>query len=165
MIIVDASVGFKWIFKKNELYLKEAKEILKKHLGQEEEITVPDLFFYQLASKPADISSPQGVKTRLQAEFRNSFYEISNTLATKSNIPSRLATRLINKMYSFNLTSVRLTQKQVVKSIQLSKKYSTSVYDVLYAVVAKEKKTVLITADENFILKTGFKFVKYIKDL
>ena len=68
-------------------------------------------------------------------------------------------------MFSFNLASVKSTQKDIIKSIQLTKKYSTSVYDMLYAVLAKENKAILVTADEKFIQKTRFKFVKHIKDL
>jgi predicted nucleic acid-binding protein len=55
--------------------------------------------------------------------------------------------------------------EELVDAGVLAKKYKTSVYDMIYAVVAKNKKCALVTADENFVRKTKFKHVKLLRGL
>ncbi len=134
MIIIDASVAAKWLFK-NEQDTKRAKEILESHIAGEDKIIVPDLFFY----------------------------EIANMAVTKGYLSSQRTIHFLTKIYEAQLTVYSITESNVKEAAKLAKKYKTSVYDMLYAVVAKTQKTNLITADEQFIKQTGFKFVKPLK--
>lgn len=136
MIVLDASVGGKWLLKIDESYRDKALNILRKHFDEEEKITVPDLFFY----------------------------EIANAIATKTTISPRNIQPLMKKLFETNLSIYHPLQDDIIASTKLAKKHKTSVYDMLYSVVAKKNKATLVTADEKFVQKTGFKFVKHIKD-
>jgi len=133
MIILDTSIAIKWILP-GEIHESIAKSILEDHLSTKQDILVPDLFYY----------------------------EIANTLATKTSVPSFVITRSLNKIYDFNLKLYHPQAIDVLKAARLSKKYATTTYDMLYAVIAKSHQADLITADSNFVKKTGFKFVHFI---
>lgn len=133
MIIIDASVAAKWLFK-NEQGTKKALEILASHITGEDKIIVPDLFFY----------------------------EIANMAVTKGYLSSQKTTHFLTKIYQVKLSVYSITESIVKEAAKLAKKYKTSVYDMLYAVVAKTQKINLITADEQFIKQTGFNFVKLL---
>lgn len=133
MIVIDASVGSKW-FLKRESGVAQVKLIFEKHLSKLEEIIVPELFFY----------------------------EIANMLSTKTEVSLWKVTYSLNKLYKAQLKIFYPEEKHILVAAKLAKKYKTSVYDMLYAVVAKAHKIDLITADEQFVKQTGFKFVKLL---
>lgn len=136
MIVIDASVAAKWVLLGEEDQQK-AFLLLERHENKIDEIIIPDLFLY----------------------------EIANTLSTKVNIPLTVALRSTKKIIRANLHIYHPIPDEIIETVKLSKKYKTTVYDMLYAVVAKRHKINLITADENFIKKTKFKFVKLVKDI
>ena len=136
MIVVDTSVVIKWIFK-NEDNWSDAFSLYEKHLKRVEEIVVPQLLFY----------------------------EVANVLATKSKIQYKTIASDMNFLYEANLITYREKNNELIQTATLAKKYKTSVYDMLYAVVAKNKKCILVTADENFVNKTRFRHVKLLREL
>src|SRR3972149_638099 len=136
MIVIDASVARKWILEKEE-YSDKALLIYKDHIEGKETVLVPELLFI----------------------------EVANTLVTKSQLTIDEVSKGLSFVYKASLNTGGVDEKNILKISRLAKKYSTSVYDMLYAVIAKENKTILVTADEGFIQKTGFKFVKHIKDI
>lgn len=135
-MIVDASVGIKWI-QEDEIHREEARFLLKAHIKNIEAITVPDLFFY----------------------------EIGNALATKKNVALVSLKRSLDVIFGANLNSYAPTNKEIRQAAQLAKKHGTTSYDMIYAVVAKNMKDTLITADEKFIKKANFKFVRHLSDI
>lgn len=135
-MIVDASVALKWVFKGEE-HQDNALLLLKNHNDGKEKIIVPDLFFYEAA----------------------------NTLATKTALSTNEISESLAIIFEANLVVYHPIEKEVLQAAKLAKKHETSVYDMLYAVVAKKHKTRLVTADENFIKKTRFRFVKLLKDI
>ena len=137
MIVIDASVAFKWIQYKNEEYRNEAQIIYKNHQTQKQTILVPSLFFI----------------------------EIANALATKSATTVSQSNKALKFIFKSALSKYEPDQTDILKATKLAKKFKTSVYDMLYAVIAKTNKCILITADENFVKKTGFKFVKHISQV
>jgi predicted nucleic acid-binding protein len=136
MIIVDASVALKWI-KEEESFRDKALDLFQKHKTGLDQIIVPNLIYIELA----------------------------NALVTKSNTSDELVKGALKFIFEAELKNYEVSQKTLLNTSALAKKYNTSVYDMLYAVVAKENKANLITADDKFIEKTGFKFVKHIKDI
>jgi len=130
MIVIDASVALKWILEKEE-YSDKALLIYKDHIEGKETVLVPELLFI----------------------------EVANTLVTKSQLTIDEVSKGLSFVYKASLNTGGVDEKNILKISRLAKKYSTSVYDMLYAVIAKENKTILVTADEGFIQKTGFKFV------
>lgn len=135
-MIIDASIGIKWI-KENEEYRYQALLLLKRHLTQREKIIVPSIFYP----------------------------EVANYLVTGSNSPLSTIKKHLEFLYGNNLGLYEPKSDAIFQTTTLAKKHNTTVYDMLYAVTAKKYKTILITADEKFIQKTKFPFVKHISKL
>lgn len=131
-MVVDASVGIKWIVLEKDSHYAEL--YLHDHLIKKEEIIVPDIFYY----------------------------EIANTLLTKFSIPANKGLALLRKIYQVNLILYHPTQDDIENTFRFSRNFKTSFYDMLYAVVAKKHKTILITADERFFKLTKFPQVKLL---
>ncbi|MBI2020689.1 type II toxin-antitoxin system VapC family toxin [Candidatus Daviesbacteria bacterium] len=136
MIVIDASVANK-LFLPHEAGHILASKILRNHILRTEEIFVPEFLFY----------------------------EVANTLVTKGMISLWKITNALTKLYQINLHIYHPLERDLKNATHLAKKYHTSVYDMLYAVVAKRYKSQLITADEKFVEVTNFRFVKLLKDL
>lgn len=130
MIVVDTSVAFKWVHSEEENYEKALK-ILNQHLLGDEEIIVPDLFFY----------------------------ELTNAWSTKSTLSALKIKKNLEKIKKYSLTVIPLELTRLNKTISFAKKYSVSVYDATYAVIALEKKCRLITADTKFIKKINKNYI------
>lgn len=137
MIVTDASVAFKWLKNENEPHYDRVVTLLQNHLTKKEEILIPYLLFI----------------------------EIANALVTKTEINQKTVEKNLKFLYKLNLKIYQPTAKELLSTAKLAKKYKTSVYDMLYAVVAKANKCNLITADEKFRQKTGFKFIKLLSEL
>jgi predicted nucleic acid-binding protein len=136
MIVIDASVAFKW-FDKTEENNKQAKEVLRKHLLGEQEIIVPDLFLY----------------------------ELTNAWSTKSNIPEKDIIRNLQLLGKYELNIHQLSFKNLCLGCSFSRKYNVSVYDAIYAIIAQEKKCNLVTADEKFAKLTKQSFIMLLRSV
>ncbi len=136
MIVIDASVANKLVLPLEEGN-EQVKEIFRRHKDQVDRILSLDFIFY----------------------------EIANTLVTKSAIPQQMITRSLSIIYDAEIEIYHPTKADVKLAARLARKYKTSVYDMLYAVVAKNHKAKLITADEQFVKQTGFKFVQLLNPL
>ncbi len=135
MIVIDASVGIKWV-KAEEDYQEQAKYIYTRHVEEIERIVVPNLFFI----------------------------EIANSFSTKSSTQPRIIQKDLSFVFKSKLGIYEPTSDDILQSALDAKKFNTSVYDMLYAVVAKKNNTILITADERFVRKTKFPFVKLLSE-
>jgi len=136
MIIVDASVVVKWI-KQDEEDADIALSLYTSHLRKEEKIEVPRLLFY----------------------------EVANFIATKPRVKSTTVKINLKFLFNSDLNIHIENNEELTEATLLAKEYHTSLYDMLYAVVAENKKCVLVTADENFVKKTKFKHVKLLRKL
>lgn len=135
MIIIDASVANK-LFLPHEPGHLIASKIFRNHIIQKQEILIPEFLFY----------------------------EVANTLATKSSVSLWKLTNALTRIYLTELQIYHPVEKDVKNAASMAKKYHTSVYDMLYVVVAKKYKVKLITADEKFVEATKFRFIKLLKD-
>lgn len=131
MVIIDTSVVFKW-FDESEPLRPQAKVLLDNHLSGLNKIFIPDLLLYEAANA-------WSTKTKLTTG------EITDNLAGLEK-------------YALNITAVNFGLLR--KAAAFSKKYHVSVYDATYAVLAKEKKSRLITADNKFVSQVSLPFVK-----
>ena len=136
MIIVDASVAIK-LLKSTEVDADRAKKLLHDHLIKATRIMVPSLLYI----------------------------EVANALVTKSNYTSDDVEELLDLLNTFDFVIHSFTKKNLADAARLSKQYKTSVYDMLYAVIAKEHGCKLITSDESFFKKTKFSFVQLLDTL
>ena len=129
MIIIDTSVAFKWF--EDEKNSTDARKILKNHLQGKEEISVPDLFFY----------------------------ELTNAWCTKSVLLPKDIKNNLDRLEKFALNIIPMSFTSLNKAMEFSKQYHVSVYDALYAVLAEEKKCRLVTADTKFISKADQDYI------
>lgn len=135
-MIVDASVVVKWL-NSNELDSNKALILYKDHIEKGNQISVPQLLFIEIAN-----------------------YLATNTNTSKANIEKSL-----NFLYKSNLIICSVTEDLLIEAATLAKKYKTSAYDMIYAVLAKKNKTKLITADNKFANKVKFPFVQTLAKL
>lgn len=135
MIIVDTSIVLKWI-NEDEKEHNLALLLYKNHIERKEEIIVP----------------------------RFLFIEAANALTTKTHSIAKTLKKDLNFIFNTFFVMHEETPEDILESVHLAKKYKTSVYDMLYAVIAKKKNTTLITADARFVEKTKFPFVKTLKE-
>lgn len=135
MIVIDASVAIKLIIPGEEGGAT-ARKLLDSHLKKEDEIIVPSFLFI----------------------------EVANVLATKTSSIDSDIKRGISALYRSDFLIFELTEPDLIKASLLAKQYETSVYDMLYAIIAKNKKIKLITADEKFVEKVGFSYVKHLSN-
>ncbi len=134
MIVVDTSIVIKWI-NRDEEYSTEAVSLRDNHILGKKSIIVPQLLYY----------------------------EVANTLATKSKSTARDIKEGLQLIYEAHLLKFSESEADIEEASIMAKQYKTTVYDMLYAVIAKKEKTVLITADETFIKKTHLSFVRSIR--
>ncbi len=135
MVVVDASVVCKVVLQEENR--DKAKDILKRHVEGLDQVIVPNLLFY----------------------------EVANTLATKSAIPKTQMIRSFDKLGSLNLTIYNPTLEEMRKAAEFAKDRHASVYDAIYVVVAQENKCDLITADNKFAKQVNLPFVKTLDSL
>lgn len=134
MVVVDASVVYKW-FASEEQCHAQALELLKSHLDKENRLVVPDLILSELA----------------------------NVWSIKTNLSLRKIYSNLRDLKNINLQVEIVTIELAKKAIAFARKYRISAYDAIYAVLAKEKKCELITADSKFVDKVKLKFVKQLE--
>lgn len=135
MIIIDATIVFKW-FAKTEKGYAQARILLEKHLLKQDEVIVPDLLLY----------------------------EVGNAWSTKSILDIDKILENVDFLEEYLPKQIPINFKLIKKACQFSKKYDVSVYDATYAVIAEEKECNLITADDKFVDKVNLPFVKKLSD-
>lgn len=135
MIVIDASLANK-LFLANEPEHDKATEIFEKHSKKLEQILTPELIFY----------------------------EVANTLATKTALPLTKVLEALLRLDELNLQIIHLTVKEFSEAVKMAKKYTVSVYDATYAVLAREKKCDLVTADIKFADQVNLPFVKKLSE-
>src|SRR3989344_2016879 len=122
MIIVDASVAFKWFNPDNEKFRHESLLLLKNHKDNKEVIVIPSLLLM----------------------------EVVNALVTKTNIDTKTIKEDLDLLHDANLQIYSFKKNDLEEAALQANQYKTTFYDMLYAVVAKRNKTILVTADENY---------------
>lgn len=135
MVIVDASVINK-LFLPNEESHNTARGLIQRHIRKSEEILIPDLLFY----------------------------EVANTLVTKTAIPEDKILRSLAQLDRLKLFVSHPTVAELIKIAKFASSYHVSVYDASYAVLAAEKSCDLFTADSKFVEKINLPFVKHLSE-
>ena|SRR3989344_6594423 len=131
MVVVDASVAYKW-FSPTEENAEVAVGLFKDHITSKNKIIVPDLIIYELA----------------------------NVWSTKTALGVKQIRQNLSDLKEAMLDMEAVTFNFLEKVIEISKKYKISAYDATYIVLAKERKCVLVTADAKLISQVKLPFVK-----
>ncbi len=134
MIVLDASVILKWIFR-DEDGGENARGCRDKHISGEEIIAVPDLFFY----------------------------EIANALATKTPLATKDVLEAFSLLWNFDLEVFSFGLDEFFDGIELSRRYGISLYDASYIQLARRLKCHFVTADRKLFEKVkGLREVKLL---
>lgn len=91
------------------------------------------------------------------------FVEVANSLATKAVVTTEQIQQGLEFVFQLGLQVIDIDKQSLITAAKLAKQTGTAVYDMIYAVLAQNLKTELVTADDNFVQKTGFDFVKTLE--
>lgn len=136
MIVIDTSVALKWA-QRDEEYSTQAIYLQKRHLEKNVTLIAPQLINYEYA----------------------------NALTTMSALNSIQIEKSINILFKTQVRTYHESEEELLLTSKLAKKYKTTVYDMLYAVIAQSLDCPLVTADQKFINKTGFKHVLHLSQI
>jgi len=136
MIIVDASVVYKWFIDEDEPATTFSRTIANTFLQKKVNIIIPDILLY----------------------------EFGNILSFKTKLTETDIKMVWEKFTYFHLPVYAPNADFIKRSIDFSRKYNVSVYDASYAVLALEKKCDLITADEKFVKQVNMNFIKTLAE-
>lgn len=134
MIVVDASVALKWLHKEKDS--NRARQLLALQREGEFDISVLDFLFL----------------------------EVANAIVTKSAIKRIGLANSLRKLWRMELLVHHAEKDMVFTAALEAKTYGTSVYDMMYAYLAKTLGVTLVTADEQFVRKTKFSHVLLLRD-
>src|SRR3990167_7218073 len=110
MVVIDASDISKLFLSLEENSQKD-KDILRKHLYKLEEVYELDL----------------------------TFYEVANTLATKTAVPLEKVLKDLKKLDKFNFNIEHSSIDAIGLAAKIAKDNHVPVYDAVYAVLAQDK--------------------------
>lgn len=130
MVVVDASIVYKWLVE--EEHSPTALTLLELFITGKEKLIAPDLLLYELA----------------------------NIFTHKTSLSARDIQLSWNKFLSFKLPIFNPDPQFITKCIDFAQKYHVSVYDASYAILAKQNRCILVTADSRFIAQTKLPFIK-----
>jgi len=136
-IVTDASVGVKWFSSKNEDNVDLALQIRDQKLKNKIEITVPDLFLF----------------------------EVINALLKKKDFTNNIIHLALEALYLMNLNIIYPGKEIIDNTIDLSEKSKLTFYDTCYMAVALSEKALLLTEDQEILQnKNNFSFIKSLEE-
>lgn len=137
MVILDASVIYKWFVDEEPQKITiTARKLRDKFIKGGQSVLAPTILLYELA----------------------------NAFAFKTSLELRYIRKFWAKFTEYNIPVISPNAEFMEKAISFSKKYSVSVYDSSYAVLALENKCDLITADDKFAKQVNLPFVKTLNE-
>jgi predicted nucleic acid-binding protein len=134
MIVLDASVGLKWILGDEEGGEK-ARRYREGHVTGEEAVAVHSLFFY----------------------------EIANVLVTKTRLSTKDAAEGFSLIWDFDLEVFSLGLDEFLEGMILARQYGITLYDAAYIVLARKLGCPFVTSDRRLYRKVkGLKEVRIV---
>lgn len=118
-LVLDASVGVKWFSPQDEQALKQALAIRNAHVSEQILVIVPDLFYY----------------------------EVTNALVQKKFFSTGIVRSAGSSLFDLGLSTVNLNDTLLDNAIRISRQSAITVYDAIYAAVAAERGSPLVTAN------------------
>lgn len=135
LIIIDSSVAVKWFFLEDTESTKKARTILEDFKKDSNvQLWYPDIILF----------------------------EFSNVLCYKRNLTDEQSQEIWQSFCSLPANIYTPTSEFISKTLEFARKYQVTVYDASYAVLAKEKKGIFITADKIFVNQVKESFVKLL---
>ena len=118
-LVLDASVGVKWFSDRGEGSLTQALAIRDSHVAGKMLITVPDLFYY----------------------------EVANAIIHKQFIPLDAVQSAVASIFALEMNTIPVDSHVLSDSTALSRKLGITVYDACYIVLARDSGSPLVTAN------------------
>jgi len=132
MIVIDASVAFKWLADEDPLSTAKAREVLATLLEGTDQAWAPDILLY----------------------------EIANILSCKTNLEIKDITDAWNRFISYPIKFLNPDSTFINKCLQLSIKHKITIYDASYILLAQEKQCQFVTSDKKLTDKVNLSFVQ-----
>lgn len=137
-LVLDASVAVKWAVPSNQEPLtEEALNLFRRHLAGEISFLVPDVFW-------AEMGNVLWKGIRQQRWWRDKAEAVAADLITQDfqTVPSRIL---------------------LPEALKMAPTYNRNIYDCLYATLAMESRSDLVTADERLANALAARFpVKWL---
>ena len=122
-VVVDASVVIKWLTKKNEEKVLEARKIYELMVREEVEIVSP-LFL---------------------------ILEVLNILIRKKKSANQVVGKLIKRLINTEINFKEMGREDIENVKRIVFKYDTTSYDAVYLAIAEEEKCKLLTMDSELL--------------
>lgn len=118
-LVLDASVGVKWYSDKGESFIAQSLAIRDAHIHKMLLVIVPDLFYF----------------------------EVANAVVQKKFIPVSDVQQAVKDLFDLGLYTESIQSKLLVNAVDLSRRFNTTTYDAIYAVIAALNNCPLVTAN------------------
>jgi predicted nucleic acid-binding protein len=120
--VLDTSVVFKWFSESDETDLNNAYRLRRGILEGAYSVTVPDLFFYELA----------------------------NALRYNPGLSSEEVIAAVDAIFNLEFDVRSITTELAAIAVKLAYSWNVTVYDACFLALAQKEKKTLITADYKF---------------
>jgi predicted nucleic acid-binding protein len=120
--VLDTSVVFKWFSESDETDLNNATRLRRGILEGAYSVTVPDLFFYELA----------------------------NALRYNPGLSSEEVIAAVDAIFNLEFDVRSITTELAAIAVKLAYSWNVTVYDACFLALAQKEKKTLITADYKF---------------
>ncbi len=134
MIIIDASVIFKWLVAESGDPSRIAWQLRDDYMSGGLDIVAPDILLY----------------------------EIANILAYKTNLSHSDIGRLWRNFLRFEIPTIAPSPAFMTDCLKLSIEHNVSVYDATYIILAQKRHCALLTADMRLVKKAHLPFVRHL---
>lgn len=134
MIVVDASVVYKWIVDEEGGDTRSARKLRDDYLSGKIQVTAPDILLY----------------------------EIANIFAYKTHLAAHDALRAWKSFLLLEIPVTSATLPFIAEALKYSQKYGISVYDASYIALAKKRNCSFVTADTKLVSRVSLSFVQSI---
>jgi len=135
LIIIDSSVAIKWFFLEDTESTKRARAILENFKKNSSvQLWYPDIILF----------------------------EFSNVLCYKRDLTDEQSQEIWQSFCSLPANVYIPSCEFISETLEFARKYKVTTYDASYAVLAKEKKGVFVTADKMFVNQVNESFVKLL---
>lgn len=134
-LVIDSSVGVKWLSSQGEKYLKQADKILQ-----------------DCEKKKVTLYAPELTK-----------YEIGNALRYKG-LDESFARICLSTLYSLPITFVSLEETDALEALKIAQKENITYYDAVFVNLAEKIGATLVTDNPKHQNKKGGVKVVSLKD-
>lgn len=95
-------------------------------------------------------------------DLTDKLYNYTIAWATKSKLDIEKVLANLSLLRKYSLQTIAIDFKLMESAAKFAKNYQISSYDATYAVLAKQKKCQLVTADKKFLKLVNLPYIKHL---